>query len=218
MPVKNKKGHRQGRPIDRTIVSYLAGGLSRMSGITTGLCSGCCPRSSDLEADLARPCFSPTVPSWCRWFSCYRNSLRCSSNKSRGRNLSPRQIRAHTVLVQPCLCLANSLWRILDAADGLVHGCPENNFDFSCFLAPLPASYSLGNTKSKSSNPPASPFSFYLFLLNGTRRLQSAIWYTGTRLVLAYANIWTALWQCSHSIHRPHLNRDFCWLCRKSGI
>ena len=77
--------------------------------------------------------------------------------------------------VQPCLCLANSLWRILDAADGLVHGCPENNFDFSCFLAPLPASYSLGNTKSKSSNPPASPFSFYLFLLNGTRRLQSAI-------------------------------------------
>lgn len=69
---KTKKGHRQGRPIDRTIVSYLAGGLSRMSGITTGSCSGCCPRSSDLEADLARPCFSPTVPSWCRWFSCYR--------------------------------------------------------------------------------------------------------------------------------------------------
>lgn len=49
--------------IDRTIVSYLAGGLSRMSGITTGSCSGGCPRSSDLEADLARPCFSPTVPS-----------------------------------------------------------------------------------------------------------------------------------------------------------
>lgn len=63
MSVKNKKGHRQGRPIDRTIVSYLAGGLSRMSGITTGSCSGGCPRSSDLEADLARPCFSPTVPS-----------------------------------------------------------------------------------------------------------------------------------------------------------
>ena len=30
-----------------------------MSGITTGSCSGCCPRSNDLEADLARPCFSP---------------------------------------------------------------------------------------------------------------------------------------------------------------
>lgn len=90
--------------------------------------------------------------------------------------LSPSQIRTHAMLMQPCLCFAyNGLWRILDAANGLVHGCPENNFDFSCFLAPLPASYSLGNTKSKSSNPPASPFSFYLFLLNGTRRLQSAI-------------------------------------------
>ena len=51
----------------------------------------------------------------------------------------------------------------------------KENLDFSSFLDPLPASYSLGNTKSKSSNPPASPFSFYLFLLNGTRRLQSAI-------------------------------------------
>ena len=60
---EKQKGHRQGRPIDRTIVSYLAGGLSRMSGITTGSCSGGCPRSSDLEADLARPCFSSTVPS-----------------------------------------------------------------------------------------------------------------------------------------------------------
>ena len=90
--------------------------------------------------------------------------------------LSSRQIRAHAMLVQPRLCLAYyDFRRILDTANGLVHGCPENNFDFSCFLAPLPASYSLGNTKSKSSNPPASPFSFYLFLLNGTRRLQSAI-------------------------------------------
>jgi len=60
---EKQKSHRQGRPIDRTIVSYLAGGLSHMSGITTGSCSGCCPRSSDLKADLARPCFSPTVPS-----------------------------------------------------------------------------------------------------------------------------------------------------------
>ncbi|MDD6473239.1 MAG: hypothetical protein PUF62_09455, partial [Bacteroidales bacterium] len=33
---KKEKGHRQGRPIDRAIVSCLAGGLSRMSGITTG--------------------------------------------------------------------------------------------------------------------------------------------------------------------------------------
>ena len=95
---KTKKGHRQGRPIDRTIVSYLAGGLSRMSGITTGSCSGCCPRSSDLEADLARPCFSPTVPSWCRWFSCYRNSLRWSSGRSRGDN-HPARLR-----LMPCSC------------------------------------------------------------------------------------------------------------------
>ena len=60
---KKKKATDKADPIDRAIVSYLAGGLSRMSGITTGSCSGCCPRSSDLEADLARPCFSPTVPS-----------------------------------------------------------------------------------------------------------------------------------------------------------
>lgn len=60
---EKQKGHRQGRPIDRTIVSYLAGGLSRMSGITTGSCSGGCPRSSDLEADFVWLCFSPTVPS-----------------------------------------------------------------------------------------------------------------------------------------------------------
>ena len=38
---------------DGVIVSYLAGGLSRMSGITTGECSGiAAARSSDLEMDL----------------------------------------------------------------------------------------------------------------------------------------------------------------------
>ena len=54
--------------------------------------------------------------------------------------LSPRQIRTHTMLMQPYLCLTyNGLRRILDAADGLVHGCPENNigclrnFRFSIF-------------------------------------------------------------------------------------
>ena len=42
-------------------------------------------------------------------------------------NVSLRQIRAHAMLVQPCLCLTyNGFRRILDAADGLVHGCPEN--------------------------------------------------------------------------------------------
>ena len=42
--------------------------------------------------------------------------------------LSPRQIRAHAVLVQPCLCLAYNGFRcVLDTANGLVHGCPENN-------------------------------------------------------------------------------------------
>ena len=31
------------------------------------------------------------------------------------------------MLMQPCLCFAyNGLWRIRDAANGLVHGCPEN--------------------------------------------------------------------------------------------
>ncbi len=35
-----RKGHRQGRPIDCSKESYLAGGLSRMSGITTGDGSG----------------------------------------------------------------------------------------------------------------------------------------------------------------------------------
>ena len=43
-------------------------------------------------------------------------------------NVSLRQIMAHAMLVQPCLCLAhNGLLRIFDTADGLVHGCPENN-------------------------------------------------------------------------------------------
>ena len=43
-------------------------------------------------------------------------------------NVSLRQIMAHAMLVQPCLCLAhNGLRRIFDTADGLVHGCPENN-------------------------------------------------------------------------------------------
>lgn len=44
------------------------------------------------------------------------------------------------MLMQPCLCFAyNGLWRIRDAANGLVHGCPENkigclrNFRFSIF-------------------------------------------------------------------------------------
>ena len=42
--------------------------------------------------------------------------------------------------MQPCLCLAyNGFRRILDTANGLVHGCPENNvgclrnFRFSIF-------------------------------------------------------------------------------------
>ena len=35
-----EKDRRQGRPIDKPIVSYLAGGLSRISGITAGECSG----------------------------------------------------------------------------------------------------------------------------------------------------------------------------------
>lgn len=54
--------------------------------------------------------------------------------------LSSRQIMAHAMLVQPCLCLAyNVFWRVLDTADGLLHGCPENNigclrnFRFSIF-------------------------------------------------------------------------------------
>lgn len=54
--------------------------------------------------------------------------------------LPSRQIRAHAMLVQPCLCLAyNGFRRILDTANGLVHGCPENNigclrnFRFSIF-------------------------------------------------------------------------------------
>ena len=50
---KKKKATDKADPIDRAIVSYLAGGLSRMSGITTSECSGIsAPRSSDLEMDL----------------------------------------------------------------------------------------------------------------------------------------------------------------------
>ena len=50
---KKKKATDKADPIDRAIVSYLAGGLSRMSGITTGECSGiAAARSRDLEMDL----------------------------------------------------------------------------------------------------------------------------------------------------------------------
>ena len=50
---KKKKATDKADPIDRAIVSYLAGGLSRMSGITTGECSCiAAARSSDLEMDL----------------------------------------------------------------------------------------------------------------------------------------------------------------------
>lgn len=61
---KKKKATDKADPIDRAIVSNPAGGLSLMSGITTGECSGIsAARSSDLETDLVWPCFSPTVPS-----------------------------------------------------------------------------------------------------------------------------------------------------------